>query len=144
MADEARARSQEEDAEPREESAADGGRAATAAFLALIFPGLGHFFLGRRLRAVAFCVLVFAAIVTGYWLQGNLYRPIAGEPLTKLATVGSMGMGIPYFVLRWGLGYTGEVTAPGYEYGTAFLLSAGLMNLLLVLDAWDIGVGKKG
>ena len=54
-----------------------------------------------------------------------------------------MGMGLPYFLLRYLAGYTGEVIAPGYEYGTAFLLTAGLMNLLLVLDAWDIARGKK-
>ena len=54
-----------------------------------------------------------------------------------------MGMGTPYFVLRYGLHYQGNVMGAGYEYGTAFLLTAGLMNLLLVLDAWDIVRGKK-
>ena len=52
-------------------------------------------------------------------------------------------MGVPYFVLRYVLHYQGDVISAGYEYGTAFLLTAGLMNLLLVLDAWDIALGKK-
>lgn len=119
------------------------GNPQLASILGLLVPGLGHFYLGRRLRGVAFAVLVFAALGIGVALEGNLFRPIGGQPLTYLATLGSMGMGIPYFVLRFARDYTGSPTAAGYEYGTAFLLTAGLMNLLLVLDAWDIAVGKK-
>ena len=54
-----------------------------------------------------------------------------------------MGMGLPYFGLRFIFGYQGSVVAAGYEYGSAFLLTAGLMNLLLVLDTWDILRGRK-
>jgi hypothetical protein len=52
-------------------------------------------------------------------------------------------MGVPYFVLRWGVGYEGNVMGAGYEYGTAFILTAGLMNWLLILDTFDIARGKK-
>ncbi len=114
-----------------------------AAVLAWLVPGAGHLFLKRGRRALLFFVLVFVALVIGCKLQGNLYTPVEGQPLTLLATLGSMGMGIPYFVLRYLLDYHGEVMASGYEYGTAFVLTAGLMNLLLVLDAWDIALGKK-
>jgi hypothetical protein len=114
-----------------------------ATLMAFVVPGLGHFLLGRRGRAVLFFALVACAIGVGALLHGNLYSPIEGRPLTYLATLGAMGMGAPYFALRFLFGYAGEITAPGYEYGTAFLLSAGLMNLLLVLDAWDIAVGRK-
>ena len=67
---------------------------------------------------------------------------VSGPQVLPFA-LGCMGMGIPYFVLLYPLHYAGDLTAPGYDYGTAFLLGAGLMNLLLVLDAWDIGSGKK-
>lgn len=126
-----------------EEGADIGGQEWIAPALALLFPGLGHFYLGRRRRAALFVCLVFTAIVVGYLLQGHLHTPVPGRPLTFLATLGAMGMGLPYFFLRFALGYTGVVTAPGFEYGTAFLLSAGLMNLLLVLDTWDIARGRK-
>ena len=116
---------------------------AFAALLALIFPGLGHLYLGRRGRAAIFCLCVLAAVAIGVALNGNLYVPVHGHPLTYLATVGCMGMGIPYFVLEYPMHYLGDITAPGYDYGTAFLLGAGLMNLLLVLDAWDIASGRK-
>lgn len=110
---------------------------------AWLVPGAGHFLLGRRGRGVSFFLLVLSAVLTGFLLSGNLYRVLPDQPLTILATLGSMGMGAPYFFLRFYLGYQGDLTAVGYEYGTAFLLTAGLMNLLLVMDAWDIARGRK-
>lgn len=111
--------------------------------LAWLVPASGHLLLGRRGRALVFALLVATAIAVGYALDGNLHRVVEGQPLSRLATLGAMGMGLPYFFLRWGLGYAGSAAAAGYEYGTVFLLSAGLMNLLLVLDVWDISTGRK-
>ena len=119
------------------------GNPFVAGILAWLIPGLGHIYLKRWQRGVAFLVLIAAALWVGCTLQGNLYRPMPNQPLSTLATLGAMGMGAPYFILRSGVGYAGDIVAPGYEYGTAFLLTAGLMNLLLVLDAWDISRGKK-
>lgn len=119
------------------------GSAVVAVLSAWLVPGLGHFYLKRPLRAVAFFVLIVAAILIGCRLEGNLYQVVPGQPLTRLATFASMGMGFLYFLLRYALHYQGNIMGAGYEYGTAFLLTAGLMNLLLVLDAWDIVRGKK-
>ena len=88
-----------------------------AAGLAWLVPGLGHFWLGRRKTAAAFALLVAATFLAGLSFQGRLYSIEAGQPLTILATT--------------------------YEYGCAYLLTGGLMNLLLVLDTWDIASGKK-
>lgn len=118
------------------------GNPYVAAVLAWLIPGLGHVFLKRWQRGLVFFVLIAASVWIGCALQGNLYRPVANQPLSFLATFGAMGMGVPYFILR-SMGYAGVNVAPGYEYGTAFLLTGGLMNLLLVLDAWDIARGKK-
>ena len=114
-----------------------------AAFLAWIVPGAGHVMLKRAARGALFFVVVLSSLAIGCSLQGNLYVPIPGQPLTFLATLGCMGLGLPYFALRYVLGYHGEIAGAGFEYGTAFILTAGLMNLLLVLDAWDIASGKK-
>ena len=119
------------------------GNLVVAVLSAWLLPGLGHFYLKRRLRALAFFALVIASLLIGVKLEGNLYQVVPGQPLTVLATLGAMGVGFPYFALRYGLHYQGNVMGPGYEYGTAFLLTAGLMNLLLVLDAFDIVRGKK-
>ncbi|MDX1503128.1 MAG: DUF6677 family protein [Thermoanaerobaculia bacterium] len=108
-----------------------------------LVPGAGHFALGHRRRGVAFLAIVAAAIGIGLSLHGNLYGIEPGRPLSLLFTLAAMGMGAPYFVLRFVLGYAGEIAAAGFEYGTAFLLTAGLMNLLLVLDVWDLARGVK-
>ncbi len=119
------------------------GSPAVAVLSAWLVPGLGHIYLKRPLRGALFFVLVIVSILIGCHLEGNLYQAVAGQPLTLLATFASMGMGFVYFLLRYGLHYQGNIMGAGYEYGTAFLLTAGLMNLLLVLDAWDIVRGKK-
>jgi len=119
------------------------GNPVVATLSAWLVPGLGHVYLKRRLRGLAFAGLIVVAIMVGCKLEGNLYTPIPGQPLTYLATLGSMGMGFPYFLLRYWLHYQGNIRGAGFEYGTAFLLTAGLMNWLLVLDAWDIVRGKK-
>lgn len=111
--------------------------------VAWILPASGHLFLGKRFRALGFAVILLLAFGLGMRLQGNLYRPTPGQPLSYLATLGAMGIGAPYFAARFGAGYQGKPEAPGFEYGTVFLLSAGLMNLLLVLDVWDISRGKR-
>lgn len=129
--------------QPTETAAEPVGNPVLATVLAWLVPGLGHFYLGRRGRALLFFLLVVVCLWVGTSLQGNLYRPLPGQPLTLLATLGAMGMGIPYFALRYGAGYAGDIVGAGYEYGTAFLLTAGLMNWLLMLDAWDISRGKK-
>jgi Family of unknown function (DUF6677) len=118
-------------------------RAWVAAGLAWAVPGAGHFFLGRRGRSLVFLLLILVTVGIGVTLHGNLYRVVDDQLLSRLATLGAMGMGAPYFVLRYGTGYEGDIVSAGYEYGTAFILTAGLMNLLLVLDAWDIARGKK-
>ena len=114
-----------------------------AVALALLVPGLGHVYLKRALRGAIFFVLVMVALGIGCGLAGNLYRPTQGQWLSYLATAAEIGTGVSYFLLRYVVHYEGQQEAPGFEYGTAFLLTAGLMNLLLVLDAWDIGSGRK-
>jgi hypothetical protein len=114
-----------------------------AAFAAWLVPGLGHLIVGRRLRALLFGGVVLVTLAVGLWFHGNLYRVLPGQPLTLLGTFASMGTGAVYFVLRYLAGYHGDLVAASYEYGTAFVLTAGLMNLLLVLDAWDIACGRK-
>ena len=125
------------------EEASFSARMVPTQLAAWLVPGAGHFLIGRRQRALIFFSIIFSAVAIGCSLQGNLYRVVPNEPLTILATLGSMGMGLPYFVLRYLLGYQGSVIAPGYEYGSAFILTAGLMNLLLILDIWDLVRGRK-
>jgi hypothetical protein len=122
---------------------APSGNAYLAAILAWVLPGAGHAYLGRWRRAVAFLVLVMASLAIGCHLEGHLPWTFSGSPLAVLATYGCLGSGAPSIFLHLALSYEGTIEAPGYEVGSAFILTAGLMNLLLVLDAWDIAVGRK-
>ncbi len=63
--------------------------------------------------------------------------------MSVIATLASLGSGAVHLVLKFLLGYEGNLIAPGYEYGTTFLRTAGILNLLLVLDAFDIARGRK-
>lgn len=129
--------------EPTTEEVQLSARGVSILAAAWMVPGAGHLMLGKRQRAVIFFAIVIVAVAVGCMLEGNLYRVVPNQPLTILATLGSMGMGAPYFILRYIFGYHGNVVAAGYEYGSAFILTAGLMNLLLVLDTWDLIRGRK-
>ncbi len=112
--------------------------------LAWLVPGLGHFYLGRRKTAAAFAVIVTLAFLAGLSFQGRLYSVEAGQPLTILATFAVYGAGLLNLAARLlSDNPGGAILATTYEYGCAYLLTSGLMNLLLVLDAWDIATGKK-
>ena len=112
--------------------------------LAWLVPGLGHFYLGRRRTAAAFAVIVTLAFAAGLSFQGRLYSVEAGQPLTILATFAVYGAGLLNIAARlFSDNPGGAILATTYEYGCAYLLTSGLMNLLLVLDAWDIASGRK-
>ncbi len=108
-----------------------------------LIPGAGHFLLGRRRLALVFLAIVVTMIALGVGLAGELYRLNSPELLSKLGAVTEMSLGVPYFLLELGLEYQGKIREVGYSYGTAFLLTAGLMNVLLLLDVYDRAVGRK-
>ena len=111
--------------------------------LGLAVPGLGHIALGRRGTGAVFLVSIGLLFVFGLRMEGELFPFEAAAPLTLLAGVAEMGAGAFYVAARMlGLG-AGNPEAPTYEYGYAFLIVAGLLNMLVVLDAWDIATGTK-
>jgi hypothetical protein len=115
-----------------------------AVILAWIFPGLGHAYLGRRRTALVYAAVITATFLLGLSFQGRLYTIEPGQPLSILATFAVAGVGLLNLVARaLSDNPGGAVLAVTYEYGCAFLLTAGLMNLLLMLDAWDIAIGRK-
>jgi hypothetical protein len=117
---------------------------AVAAALAWIFPGLAHAYLGRRKTALIYAAIVTVAFLLGMSFEGRLYTIDRTQPLTFLATFAVSGAGLLNVAARFlADNPSGTILAPTYEYGCAYLLTAGLMNLLLVLDAWDIAAGKK-
>ena len=106
-------------------------------------PGAGHLWFGRRFKGLVFLVTLPLMFAIGLWLEGRLFPFEPSQPLVGLAAIADVGIGVSYLVARaLGLG-GGDVVAVTYEYGNAFLIVAGLLNLLVVIDAWDIALGRK-
>jgi hypothetical protein len=106
-------------------------------------PGAGHLWLGRRRKGFVFLIVLPLMFAVGLLLGGRLFPFDASQPLVALAAVADVGLGVPYAIARFaGLG-PGHVIAATYEYGNAFLIVSGLLNYLVVLDAYDIALGRK-
>ena len=106
-------------------------------------PGAGHLLQGRTQKGVVFLIAIPLMFVTGLWLQGRLFPFELAEPLVALAALAGVGNGLPYLIAAvLGIG-KGVVTAATYEYGNTFVIAAGLLNMLVVLDAYDIALGRK-
>ena len=106
-------------------------------------PGAGHFWLGRAQKGTVFLLALLLMFALGLVLSGRLFPFELAEPLVALAAFANAGLGLPWVLGRMlGLG-GGVVTATTYEYGNCFLIVAGLLNFLVILDAYDIAVGRK-
>lgn len=108
-----------------------------------LVPGAGHLMQGRREKGLIFLVTLPVMFAIGLWLEGRLSAFVFSDPLVGLAAVAQTGMGLAYVIASaLDLG-TGVVTAATYEYGNSFLIVAGLLNMLVVIDAYDVRLGRK-
>jgi len=106
-------------------------------------PGIGHLWLGRRQKGLIFLVALPVMFAIGIALHGRLFPFLLTDPLVGLAALADVGVGVVYFIAK-GICYgLGDVTAVTYEYGNAFLIVAGLLNMLVVIDAFDVAMGRK-
>lgn len=127
----------------RARASSEPGTRVLLCVAAWMLPGAGHFWLGRLQKGAVFMLALTAMFVIGLLLRGRLFPFDFGEPLVALAALANAGLGLPWLLGRMlGLG-TGVVTAVTYEYGNTFLIVAGLLNFLVVLDAFDIAAGRK-
>jgi len=124
--------------------AADPARALPACLFAWLVPGAGHLYLGRRSKGLVFLGAIGALFLLGVAMDSRLQLYLGFEdPLALLFSLAQMAMGLPYFAAR-ALGYeAGQVTSVTYEYGNTFTAVAGLLNILVVLDALDTARGLK-
>ena len=106
-------------------------------------PGAGHLWQGRVRQGLVFMVTLPLRFATGLWLEGRIFFFDASEPLVALAAVANFGIGLLYLLGRViDLG-SGNAVAATYEYGNSFLIVAGLLNALVVVDAYDVSLGRK-
>jgi hypothetical protein len=126
-----------------ERAGAEPGRLALVCGLAWLIPGAGHLVQGRRQKGIVFLLALPLMFGIGLWLEGRLFPLEPSDPLVFLGAIANRGIGLPYFVARLMDAGLGTVTAASYEYGNTFLMTAGLLNFLVVLDAFDIAKGRK-
>jgi hypothetical protein len=127
----------------RPRAAVEPGRLALVGIVAWLIPGAGHLLVGRRAKGLVFLAMLPLMFVIGLWLQGRLFPLEFSDPLVFLGAIANRGIGAPYVIARLMDAGAGAVTAASYEYGNTFLMTAGLLNFLVILDACDVAMGRK-
>lgn len=115
--------------------------------LAWLVPGGGHFLLRRPLRGAILLGSVLIMFLLGLLMRGSMFQPQTGDILTTViyigGFIGDLANGILYFLATW-LGYNQpDVAGHVHDYGTKFLVAAGLLNILAMVDAFEIATGRK-
>jgi hypothetical protein len=123
------------------------GKWLPAVALAWFIPGGGHFLLKRSGRGGLILLSVTLLFVLGIMMRGPMFHPQTGDLLTTIIYCGGfvadLASGLLYFLAVW-LGYAQpDVAGHVHDYGSKFLVAAGLLNILAMVDAWEIAAGKK-
>jgi hypothetical protein len=115
----------------------------SALILGWLVPGAGHVLTGRWVRGL----LLFLSITSMFWMglamQGKLYVLNTGDVLDMLGFAGNLGNGLLYALGRiFDLGH-GAVQVATADYGTKFVVVAGLLNFISAVDAHNLRIGRK-
>ncbi|HEV3511492.1 MAG TPA: DUF6677 family protein [Candidatus Sulfotelmatobacter sp.] len=108
-----------------------------------LIPGAGHMIQRRWIRGVLLFISISSLFLLGLAMQGRIYKANGGDILDILGFVGDVGAGAFYLLTLandWGQGAIAFATA---DYGTKFMIVAGLLNFIAIADAYHIAIGKK-
>lgn len=108
-----------------------------------LIPGAGHMIQKRWIRGSLLFLSIVTLFLLGLAMQGRIYKANGGDILDILGFIGDVGAGGLYIVTLagdWGQGAIAFATA---DYGTKFMIVAGLLNFVAVADAYHIAIGKK-
>ncbi len=106
-------------------------------------PGAGHLIQKKWVRGLLLMLSVSAMFFLGLMMEGHIYIPNTGDVLEMLGFVGDIGSGGLYVLGRtmdWG---QGAINIAAADYGTKFIIVAGLLNVISSIDAHHIAIGKK-
>ncbi|HEX4154826.1 MAG TPA: DUF6677 family protein [Acidobacteriaceae bacterium] len=116
---------------------------AMALLLGWLIPGAGHLLLGKWIRALLLFASILGMYLIGLALLGQIYSPTTGDILDILGFAGQLGLGLLYALAHWfGWGAPSAVNTLA-DYGTKFLVVAGLLNLIAAVDAHSLANGRK-
>ena len=108
-----------------------------------LIPGAGHFLLRKPVRGALLLLSIVCMFSIGIILEGKIYTPNTGDLLDMLGFAGDLGSGILYILARlfdWG---HSSVQIAVADYGTKFLVVAGLLNIISAVDAHSLASGRK-
>lgn len=128
---------------PATPAPAQNAMAIAAPLAGWLIPGAGHIIQRRWGRGVLVLLSILVLFFAGLGQQGKLYGFNTGDLLDMLGFLGDLGTGALYAVARsmdWGQGAIQRATA---DYGTKFMIVAGLLNIVSAIDAYHIAIGKK-
>jgi hypothetical protein len=108
-----------------------------------LIPGAGHLIQRRWIRGLLLLISITALFVLGLMMQGHIYKANGGDILDMLGFIGDLGAGGMYIVTLAMNGGQGAIAFAIADYGTKFMIVAGLLNLIAVADAYHIAIGKK-
>jgi len=117
--------------------------AVVAPAIGWLVPGAGHMIQKRWIRGGLLFVSIVTLFLLGLGMQGHIYKANGGDILDILGFIGNLGAGGLYILssaMDWGQGAIAFATA---DYGTKFMIVAGLLNFISVADAYHIAIGKK-
>ncbi|MBV9745975.1 MAG: hypothetical protein JO099_19620 [Acidobacteriia bacterium] len=118
-----------------------------AVLLGWLVPGGGHLLLRRTGRGLLLLASITLMFLIGLMMRGAFFQPQTGDLLTTLINtggfIGDLCSGLLY-MLSVAFGYNQpDMAGAVHDYGTKFLVAAGLLNLLAIVDVYDIAAGRK-
>ena len=124
-------------------SAPSEAKAWALAIAGWLLPGLGHALQRMWGRAVVIFLCVGLLVVIGASMRGNLFTSEGNDAFDTLGYVADLGSGSFYFLGRAVERGGADVSHAGGDYGTRFLATAGVLNLLAALHAFEAARGRK-
>lgn len=120
------------------------GTLATMVLIAgWLVPGAGHVMLKKWVRGLLLFVSILGMFSIGIALEGKIYTPNTGDLLDILGFAGDLGSGLVYAMARlFDWGHPSMQTALA-DYGTKFIVVAGLLNVVAAIDAHSLAIGRK-
>lgn len=140
-------------------------KALVTCSLTWLVPGLGHLLLGKKLRAIVFFIVVHLSFILGFAADGRFFLVDKRAPVMSYLqtfaniSAGPLDVAARTYIYGYPAYFLPKDEGPEYAdllmkmrermkslvsaYGTAYLLTAGLMNMLLILDVFDISIGRK-
>ena len=116
---------------------------AVALFAGWLIPGAGHLLVKKPIRALLLFASIVAMFSIGIALEGKVYTPNTGDLLDILGFAGDLGSGVLYILARvFDLGHSSVQIAIA-DYGTKFIVVAGLLNVVSAVDAHSLASGRK-